>query len=366
MNFFLSRRRMLYLGLGLILAGCGESPPPAADQPPPAAQPKGEPVAGGKAVALNGAGASFPFPLYQRWFREFNALHPNVEINYQSVGSVAGIRQFLNETVDFAASDVGLRADDIAKMARGVVLVPMTAGAIVLAYNLPGVTNLQLSRQALVDIFLGKIQRWNDPALTALNPEANLPDLEILLTHRADGSGTTTIFTQHLSAISAEWRDGPGIGASIAWPTGTGVKGNEGVVAQVQLTPGAIGYTEFGFARTNQLTMATLENQAGKFVAPGVESAAAALADIEFPENFLAFVPDPKRPEAYPIASYTWILAYRQYDRPEVAEALRAALTWGLTEGQKFATELGYVPLAPDLVARLQPVVANIGAPTGP
>jgi phosphate transport system substrate-binding protein len=214
-----------------------------------------------------------------------------------------------------------------------------------------------------VDIFLGKIQRWNDPALTALNPEANLPDLEILLTHRADGSGTTTIVTQHLSAISAEWRDGPGIGASIAWPTGTGVKGNEGVVAQIQLTPGAIGYTEFGFARTNQLTMATLENQAGKFVAPGVESAAAALAGIEFPDNFLAFVPDPKGEAAYPIASYTWVLAYRQYDRPEVAEALRAALTWGLTEGQKFATELGYVPLSSDLVERLQPVVATIGQP---
>ncbi|MGQ9866074.1 MAG: phosphate ABC transporter substrate-binding protein PstS [Pseudanabaenaceae cyanobacterium] len=359
MVFSLSRRRFLHLGLGLALGGCATTQ----TESEPAGQPKGEALAGGQPVALNGAGASFPFPLYQRWFREFNGLHPNVEINYQSVGSVAGIRQFLNETVDFAASDVGLRADDIAKMARGVVLVPMTAGAIVLAYNLPGVTNLQLSRQALVDLFLGKINRWNDPTLVALNPEANLPDLEVFLTHRADGSGTTTIVTQHLSAISAEWRDGPGIGANIAWPAGTGVKGNEGVVAQIQITPGAIGYTEFGFARTNRLTMATLENQAGKFVAPGVESAAVALADIEFPENFLAFVPDPQSPAAYPIASYTWILAYRQYDRPEVAAVLRAALTWGLTTGQQFATELGYVPLSSDLVSRLEPVVATIGQP---
>ncbi|MBK4732050.1 phosphate ABC transporter substrate-binding protein PstS [Oxynema sp. CENA135] len=297
-------------------------------------------------VTLNGAGASFPAPLYQRWFQDFSQQNPQLQINYQSVGSGAGVKQFTAKTVDFGASDVAMKDEEITAVDRGVLLLPMTAGSIVLAYNLEGVEGeLKLTRQAYVDILLGNITNWNDPAIADANPGVTLPDEPITVVHRADGSGTTGVFTKHLSAISEEWKNSVGEGKTVEWPTGVGAKGNEGVTAQVQQTPGSIGYVEYGYAKNNNLNFAALENQSGQFIVPSEESASQTLAAVTLPENLRAFISDPEGEQSYPIVSYTWILAYESYDNPETAKAVEAAIEYGLTKGQEVSAELGYVPL---------------------
>ncbi|MBE9214902.1 phosphate ABC transporter substrate-binding protein PstS [Plectonema cf. radiosum LEGE 06105] len=307
----------------------------------------------GEDTTLNGAGASFPALLYQRWFKDVSTKYPNLRVNYQSVGSGAGVRQFIEGTVDFGASDVAMTDEEIAKVDRGVLLLPVTAGSIVFAYNLPGVDNLQLPREIYTDILLGKITKWNDPKIAAANPGVNLPDQNITVVYRSDGSGTTGVLTKHLSAISPAWKSGPGEGKTVSWPTGIGAKGNEGVTAQIKQTAGSIGYIEYGYAVSQNLTMAAIENKAGKFIPPTDEAASKALEAVELPENLRGFIEDPEGEESYPIVTYTWILAYEKYDNPAKAKAMEATIEYALTEGQKVAPELGYVPLPQNVVEKV-------------
>ncbi|MEN9280787.1 MAG: phosphate ABC transporter substrate-binding protein PstS [Gloeomargarita sp. DG_1_4_bins_134] len=300
-------------------------------------------------VSLTGLGATFPAPLYQNWAVALNQIHPNIRVDYQSQGSGAGIENFIQGNVDFAASDVALKDEDIAKVERGVLLLPMTAGSIVVAYNLPGVQNgLKLSRDVYVGIFSGQIRRWNDPKIVALNPGVTLPDQPITVVHRSDGSGTTGVFTKHMSAISPQWKKDIGEGTTVQWPkTGNfvGARGNEGVTAQIQQTPGAVGYVEYGFAATNKLTVAALENKAGEYVLPTPESGAATLAAVELPENLRAFILDPEGKESYPIVTFTWQLQYQKQPDANKAVGLEVWIEYGLNEGQQTAPQLGYIPL---------------------
>ncbi|NJM95485.1 MAG: phosphate ABC transporter substrate-binding protein PstS [Acaryochloridaceae cyanobacterium CSU_5_19] len=300
-------------------------------------------------VALTGAGATFPAPLYQNWFVQLNKDVPKLQVNYQSVGSGAGVEQFSAGTVDFGASDVAMKDEEIAKVSKGVLLLPMTAGSIVLAYNVPGVEGLKLSREAYVDILLGKIKKWNDPKIASINPDLKLPDKVITVVHRSDGSGTTGVFTKHLSSISPEWKEKVGDGKTVSWPASgsVGAKGNEGVTAQIQQTEGAIGYIEYGYAKNNNLTFAALENQSKKYIEATPESASATLDAVVLPDNLRAFITDPEGADSYPIVSYTWLLAYKTYDAPEKAKAMEIMIQNGLTKGQEMATTLGYVPLPP-------------------
>jgi phosphate transport system substrate-binding protein len=306
-------------------------------------------------VQLVGAGASFPAPIYQRWFQEFNQQHPKVQINYQSVGSGAGVEQFTKGTVDFGASDTAMKDDEIQKVGdKGVMLLPMTAGSIVLAYNLPEVTGeLKLPRQVYTDILLGKITKWNDPKIAAANPGVTLPDQAITVVHRSDGSGTTGVFTKHLSAISPDWKSKVGDGKTVQWPVGVGAKGNEGVTAQIQQTKGAIGYVEYGYAKNNNLKFASLENKGGKFVTPNDQSAAKTLESVQLPDNLRAFISDPEGADSYPVVTYSWLLVPKKVADPEKAKALEAMVEYGLTDGQKVSSELGYVPLPKNVVEKV-------------
>lgn len=305
-------------------------------------------------VSLTGAGASFPAPIYQRWFADFNKKYPKAQINYQSVGSGAGVEQFTAGTVDFGASDVAMKDDEIQKVKQGALLLPMTAGSIVLAYNLPSIeSGLKLPRAVYADILLGKIKTWNDPKITAANSGVNLPNLPITFVHRSDGSGTTGVFTQHLSAVSPEWKSKVGDGKTVDWPVGVGAKGNEGVTAQITQTEGSIGYIEYGYAKQNNVKFAALENKAGSYVLPSEESASKTLAAVKLPENMRAFITDPEGQDSYPIVTYTWLLAYKQYPDAAKAKALEAMIEYGLTEGQKNSSELGYIPLPENVVTQV-------------
>ncbi|MCT7950318.1 phosphate ABC transporter substrate-binding protein PstS [Ancylothrix sp. C2] len=344
-------------GSGTKEAGNTTGSTPAAGGNTPAATTA---AGGGQTVRLSGAGATFPAPLYETWFAEYNKKNPNVQISYQSVGSGAGVEQFTKGTVDFGASDTAMKDDEIAKAPNGALMVPMSAGSIVLAYNAPGVTSLKLPRQVYTDIFLGKITKWNDAAIAAANPGVNLPDKAITVVHRSDGSGTTGVFTKHLTAISEDWKNGPGEGKSVSWPVGNGGKGNEGVTELIKQTEGAIGYVEYGYAKNNGLSMATLENKAGKFVEPTPEAAAKTLAAVQLPENFRAFIPDPEGEASYPIVSYTWLLVPKKIEDTAKAQALENVIKWGLTEGQQMSSQLGYVPLPKEVVDKVTPVVDAI------
>jgi phosphate transport system substrate-binding protein len=303
-------------------------------------------------VDLHGAGATFPGPLYDKWFKAYVAAHPTVRIDYQPVGSGAGVTQFTNKTVDFAASDAAMTDDEIAKVDRGVQLLPMTAGSVVLAYNLPNLKSpLRLSRAAYTGIFLGKITKWNDPAIAAANPGVTLPSSNVTVVHRADSSGTSFVFTQHLSAISPAWKAGPGTSKAPNWPTGIGAKGTEGVTAQIKQTPGAIGYVEYGAAQQTGQPMAQLENKSGAYVMASTASSQAALAGAVLPDNLRLFLPDPDGAASYPIVTYTWLLLYRQSDKPAGTEVLKDVVRYCLGDGQSVSESLGYVPLPPSVVA---------------
>lgn len=311
-------------------------------------------------ITLQGTGATFPAPLYQRWFREYNRLHPNVEINYQALGSGAGIKQFQQGLVNFGASDAAMTDAEMAEVKQGVVLLPMTAGSIVLSYNLPGINNLKLPRDVYPAIFLGKIAQWNDPAIAKANPGVKLPDTKITVVTRSDGSGTTFVFTSHLSAISAAWKSGPGAGKSVNFPVGVAGKGNPGVTALIKQTPGAIGYVEYGYAKQTRMPMAELENKSGKFVKADMASETAALGSVELPANLRAWIPDPTAADAYPVVTYTWLLCYKKYDDPKIAQALKDVIQYGLTDGQKFSVQLGYIPLPPNIVKAVSKAAEQI------
>ena len=302
---------------------------------------------------LNGAGATFPAPLYQRWIAEFTKAEPKIQINYQGVGSGTGINNFTQGIVNFAGSDAAMTDEQIAKVKQGVVLIPATAGSIVLAYNLSGVENLKLSREAYSGIFLGKITKWNDPLIAKANEGVKLPDTPITVCERSDGSGTTFVFTKHLSVISPDFKSQVGEGTTVTWPTGVAGKGNDGVTALIKQTPGAIGYVEYGYAKNNKLTFAQLENKSGAFVTATPESGAATLNSTQFPAGLLrAWPSDPDAKDAYPISTFTWLLLYKKYDSKEVLDALKKFVTYGLADGQKFADELGYIPLPKEVAAK--------------
>ncbi len=311
-------------------------------------------------VNLVGAGASFPSPLYQRWFQEFSQTTPNLQIDYQSVGSGAGVERFSQELVQFGASDVAMKDEEIASVERGVLLLPMTAGSIVLAYNLPDAEGLKLSRQNYVDILLGKITNWSDPAIAADNPDLQLPDQPITVVYRSDGSGTTGVFTKHLSAISEEWKNSVGEGKTVQWPTGIGGAKNDGIAAQLTQTPGAIGYLEYGFAKSAGLPMASLQNQAGNFIEPTDEAASKTLEAVTLPENLRAFISDPEGADSYPMVTYTWLLAYQQYEDPEVAKSVEAMVEYGLTAGQDISPQLGYIALPQNVREKVAAVADQI------
>jgi phosphate transport system substrate-binding protein len=313
-------------------------------------------------VSLIGAGASFPAPLYQRWIKDYNQINPNVEINYQSLGSSVGVQQLIDGTVDFAGSDIGITYEQATQVKKGVIALPMTASSVVLAYNVPNLPNhLRLSRQVYTDIFLGKITNWNDPRIATANSGIKLPNLPIQVIHRTDGSGTTSVLTEHLNAISPEWKNKVGAGRSVQWPVGIAARGNEGVTAQIQQTPGAIGYVEYVYATQNQLSVAALENKSGNYIIPTPESVAKTLEAVKLPtDTLIAFIADPRSAQSYPIVTYTWLLTYKKYQNPTKAQTIKNFVGWAVTEGQKSSLELGYIPLSQKVVLQVQSAAKNI------
>jgi phosphate transport system substrate-binding protein len=316
---------------------------------------------------IHGAGATFPQPLYKKWIEEYQKEHPDVSISYDSVGSGEGIRRFVAGEVEFGASDAAMNDEQIAQVGRGVKLIPATAGIVVIAYNLKEIEgkSLQLPREVYVDIFQGKIGRWNDPRLQDANPDLALPDKEIMIVARQDSSGTTFAFTNHLSAVSSDWRDvGPGTGKVVDWPgNAMAAKGNGGVAARIQVTEGSIGYVEYGFAERAKLSMAWLENKAGQFVEPRANGGSATLANTkdDMPENLRMFFPDPPGENSYPIVTYSWLLVYGSYPDSEKANQVKDFIQWGLTKGQDFSEPLGYSRLPPEIADMARQAIQQPG-----
>jgi len=303
---------------------------------------------------INGAGATFPYPIYSKWFAEYNKLHPEVEINYQSIGSGGGIRQLSSETVFFGATD-GPMTDEQQQGAPGKVLhFPTVLGGVVPIYNLPGVTgDLKFTGKVLADMILGKITKWNDPALTALNPGVSLPGTDVAVVHRSDGSGTTYIFVDYLSKVSPDFKAKVGIATSVSWPVGVGGKGNEGVSGLVKQTPGAMGYVELIYALQNKIDFGSVQNAAGEFIRSSLDSvtAAAAAATAAMPKDFRVSITNAPGKGVYPISSFTWLLFYENPKDKKSAKIMVDFLKWALTDGQKFAKDLGYAPVPESVVA---------------
>lgn len=357
LSFF---KRALLLPIVTVSFGVVACQAPQTAQTPAGTNQAASPVADNANVSLVGAGASFPAPFYLRCFSEYNQKYPNIQVSYQSIGSGAGVEQFTQETVDFAASDVAITKEQAAKVERGVKAIPLTAGAIVLAYNLPGVETIRLPREVYPAIFTGEIKNWNNEKIASANPGVKLPNLPITVVHRADGSGTTAVFTQHLSEISPQWKSKVGSGKTVDWLVGVGAKGNEGVTAQIQQTQGAIGYLEYGYASQNKIPVAALENNAGNYIQPSAQTAANTLESITLPENLIAFEPDPEGGQAYPIVTYTWLLVYNKYPDQQKAQALENVVEYALNDCQAFSNELGYVPLPKSVVEKVRSKVEQI------
>ncbi|MBR8833822.1 MAG: phosphate ABC transporter substrate-binding protein PstS [Stigonema ocellatum SAG 48.90 = DSM 106950] len=309
--------------------------------------------------SLNGAGATFPQPLYQRYAQEVKKKYPDISINYQGIGSGGGIRQFTAGTVDFGASDAAMKDDEIAKVKNGVILVPTAGGAVSVVYNVPGVNDIKLSRKVLPAIFSGQITKWNDDQIKADNPGVNLPDLPIKAVVRADGSGTTFIFTNHLSTISPYFKGRIGNSTTPSWtiPNVLKGKGNPGVANLVSRTPGSIGYVEYQYALTNKLTSAQVQNKKGEFVAPSLEGANQALSTVSFPENFRVFVGDPD--QGYPIVGMTWLLIYKSYPNAAKGEAVKKFVNWALTDGQQLNDSLNYTRVPSSVATQVLQTVNN-------
>lgn len=341
----------------LLLAACGSG---AGVGETVSAQPPA-----GAARTINGAGSTFVSPLMNRWIADYGRDRSGAAFAYEAVGSGEGIERFIAGGVDFAASDAAMNDAEIARVqppsGRGVTLIPVTAGEVVVAYNIPGLQRqLRLPREVYADIFLGRISHWNDARIVAANPDARLPAKRIQVVARRDSSGTTFAFTNHLSTISENWRNGPGAGKSVAWPAGTMIAlGNEGVAQRLKITQYAIGYLEYGFARRLGLPMAALQNRAGAFVAPGAAGGAAALdvAPQSIPADLRLFLPDPAGVDAYPMVSLVWVLLRGSYADTAAGYDLNQAVNWALGPGQAVAEEMGYIPLPESLVARARQVL---------
>src|SRR6266850_1352654 len=317
----------------------------------------------GGEIRLQGAGATFPNPLYQKWLSEYGKLHPNVKIDYQSIGSGGGIKQIQARTVDFGASDSPMKDDDL-KAAPGEILhVPTVLGAVVITYNLAGITQpLHFTPDVIADIFLGKLKKWNDPRIKTENAGVSLPDTDITVVHRSDGSGTSAVFTDYLSKVSPEWKEKVGSGTSPSWPVGLGGKGNEGVTGQVKATPNTVGYVELAYAAQNKLPVGLIKNRSGNFVEPSIDAvtAAAAAAVATTPADLRVSITDAAGPTAYPISSYTYILVYKEQSDGVKGKVLVDFLWWGVHDGGKFAKDLLYAPLPDEIVKRAEAKINSI------
>jgi phosphate transport system substrate-binding protein len=319
-------------------------------------------------VRLNGAGATFPNIIYQNWIITYNQRFDNVELNYQSIGSGGGIRQFTDRTVDFGGTDAPMTDAAIDAIQSNVLHVPTVLGAVTPTYHLPGLaTAVRFTPEVLADIFLGKLTRWNDPRLASVNPGLSLPSLDIIVVHRSDGSGTTYVWVDYLTKVSPEWAQRVGRGTSVNWPVGLGGRGNEGVAATVRQTPGAIGYVELGYALINRMAVGQVRNRSGQFVTPTLESvtaaAAGAMSQMGPTTDFRVSITDPEGADAFPIASFTWLLVRKAYPDAAKARELVKFIWWSVTEGQAQAPRLGYAPLPramrPWIEARLKTVTAG-------
>jgi phosphate transport system substrate-binding protein len=316
----------------------------------------------GGSVSLQGAGATFPNPLYQKWVSEYGKLHANVKIDYQSIGSGGGIKQIQAQTVDFGASDAPMSDADLQASPGEIIHIPTVLGAVVVTYNAPGITQpLNLSPEVIADIFLGKIKKWDDPRLKQDNPNAALHAADITVVHRADGSGTTFVFTDYLSKVSSEWKEKVGADKSPKWPVGQGGKGNEGVTGQIKQQPNTIGYVELAYAVQNKLPVALIKNAGGKFIEPSIAAvtAAAASASAQTPEDLRVSITNAAGADAYPIASYTYVLAYKDQKNADKGKALVDFLWWGIHDGEKF-TGTDYAPLPDEIVKRAEAKINSI------
>lgn len=306
-------------------------------------------------LLINGAGATFPYPIYSKWFDVYAKENPGIKFNYQSIGSGGGIRMLSNKTVALGASDAPLTDQQLSDAPGKILHFPSVMGAVVMAYNIPNFSGtLRLTGPVIADIYSAKITKWNDPKITALNPGATLPDQDIVVCHRSDGSGTTYIFSDYLSKVSPAWASDPGKGTSLKWPAGLGGKGNEGVTALVQQTPGAIGYIELIYALNNKIPFAELQNKAGNWVKASLEGVTAAAASVanNMPSDFRVSITDAPGADAYPISSFTYLIVYQKQSDKEVGDQIKKFLGWAVTDGQKYAPELKYAPLPPQVVQK--------------
>jgi phosphate transport system substrate-binding protein len=340
-----------------------------------ACKPQGEPVRGsaaGSALKIQGAGATFPYPLYAKWIAVYGSIDPKVQIDYQSIGSGGGVRQITERTVDFGASDAPMNDAELAKAPGKLLHIPMTLGAVVVTYNLPSLSKpLALSAETVVGIFDGTIKTWNDPKIAATNPEVPLPKDPITVIYRSDGSGTTAVFTEYLAAVSASWKSAVGAGKSVKFPTGLGAKGNEGVTGQVRQSPNSIGYVELAYAEQNKLPAAAIQNRGGKLVAPsigGIRAAAASVA-VAMPDDLRVSIVNSEGDAAYPIAAFTYILVYEEQPDPLKGKALAQFLWWATHDGQRFAAPLSYAPLPDTVTSKVEAKLRTLrsgGAPLLP
>ena len=307
-------------------------------------------------TTLNGAGATFPNPMYQKWFSEYHKTHPDIQFNYQSIGSGGGIRQVLAQTVDFGASDGPMTDEQLSQAKTKILHIPTVLGAVVPAYNVPGVSGeLKFTPEALSGIFLGKITTWNDPAIAKANPGVNLPAQSIVVIHRSDGSGTTYIFTDYLSKISQEWGGGPGKGTSVKWPVGLGGKGNEGVAGMIRQMQGGIGYIELIYAVQNKIDYGSVKNASGAFVKASLDSVTAAAASApKMPADFRVSITNAPGKDAYPISSFTWLLIPEKSKEAAKGKILADFLTWMVDDGQKMTAELTYAPLPGNVAEKVK------------
>jgi phosphate transport system substrate-binding protein len=312
-------------------------------------------------TTLNGAGATFPYPMYSKWFSEYHKLHPDIQMNYQSIGSGGGIRQVLANTVDFGASDGPMTDEQLSQSKVKILHIPTVLGSVVPAYNVPGVTGeIKFTPQALAGIFLGKITSWNDPALTKDNASLNLPNQPIVVVHRSDGSGTTFIFTDYLSKVSPEWQNSVGKGTSVKWPLGLGNKGNEGVAGMIRQLPGSIGYVELIYAVQNKIPYGTVKNSSGSFVKASLESTTAAAASVKtMPADFRVSITNAPGKDAYPISSFTWLLIPTQ-SKDNKGKILADFLNWMVDSGQKMTAELTYAPLPQSVAEKVKAAVKEV------
>ncbi|MGH8100702.1 MAG: phosphate ABC transporter substrate-binding protein PstS [Chthoniobacterales bacterium] len=311
-------------------------------------------------MMINGAGATFPYPIYSKWFDEYAKVDPSVRFNYQSIGSGGGQKQILAQTVDFGASDGPMSDENLAKASGKLLHIPTVAGADVVVYNLPGNPALKLDGETIAGIFLGEIKKWDDAKIAGLNAGVKLPDQDIVVVHRSDGSGTTYIWTDYLSKISPEWKSKVGSNTSVSWPTGIGGKGNEGVAGQVKQTPGAIGYVELIYAIQNKMPYADVKNAGGEFIRPTLESITAALGTAQIPDDFRFSMTNAPGKDAYPICGATWLLVYQQQKDASKGKKLVEFLNWALKDGEKMATNLDYAPLPENVQQRVLKRIAEI------